>query len=64
MQDCLPVPTGTIKSISLKIGFVNLEYWGLSFLQDVRQTSSISVPETKPQNMGFSNLSSGQLVRV
>jgi hypothetical protein len=28
-DDCVPVPTGTIESISLKIGFVNLELLGL-----------------------------------
>ena len=28
-DDSLPKATGTIKSLSLKIGFVNLDIWGL-----------------------------------
>jgi hypothetical protein len=35
----LPVPTVSIKSISLKMGFVNHVFWGVCFLQDVRQVS-------------------------
>ena len=41
IHDSLPVLIGTIKSISLKIGFVNLEFLGVCFLQDARQTSCI-----------------------
>lgn len=32
IEDSLPVPTGTIESISLKVGFVNLEILGVCFL--------------------------------
>jgi hypothetical protein len=40
--DSLPVLIGTIKSISLKIGFVNLVILGVCFLQDVRQASELT----------------------
>jgi len=37
----LPEVTGTIGLITLKIRFVNLDFWGVHFLQGVRQTSCI-----------------------
>ena len=39
--DFLPVLIGTIRLITLKIGFVNLDFMGVCFLQDARQTSCI-----------------------
>jgi len=39
----LPKATGSIKLITLKIGFVNLVFLGVYFLRGVRQLSSIDL---------------------
>jgi len=59
----LPLQTGTIESISLNIGFVNLEIGGL-FVDTSRQ-ESITEPMLKlPQDMGLSDLIPGPKMRI